>query len=154
MFLTSQENSFFYALRFIWNVKSELLTNSVYKKYIFRDLKPANFLLRTRGRGKVWEEVPVEYTTCKLADFGLAKWFDLHKDLRNMSLTLTTVGTPTYMAPEIFAALMAKKGTSKYRSSADMYSAGLISFELMFKELPSKFYGITFPLAEQQQKSH
>ncbi len=130
------------------------ITTSVDKNYIFRDLKPANFLLCTRGRGKVWEEVPIEYTTCKLADFGLAKWFDLHKDLRHMSLTMTTVGTPTYMAPEIWEALVAQSGTCKYRSSADMYSAGLISFELMFKELPSKFYGITFPLAEQQQKSH
>ena len=60
-----------------------------------------------------------------------------------MSTTMTTAGTPNFMAPEIWAAYTARDQTCKYLSSADMYSAGLIAFQLKFKDLPSKFYLIT-----------
>ncbi len=51
---------------------------------LHRDLKPGNILLDDRGEPMV-------------SDFGLAKWLDANKDLTK---SLTTLGTPGYTAPE------------------------------------------------------
>jgi len=51
---------------------------------LHRDLQPGNILLDARGEPLV-------------SDFGLAKWLDKESDLTR---TLTTFGTPGYIAPE------------------------------------------------------
>ena len=55
---------------------------------VHRDLKPANILLTAGGMIKV-------------ADFGLARQFDVGQEGQQESLLNTTVGTPYYKAPEI-----------------------------------------------------
>ena len=75
--------------------------------YIHRDLKPSNILLTDRL-------FPL------ISDFGLTKWY--HPD---SSEELTLCGTPRYTAPEII------RGENNYNTSVDVYSYGLIMFEML-----------------------
>ena len=73
-----------------------------------RDLKLANILLtESSPRGDV-----------KVADFGFARY------LNDNSLALTQLGTPLYMAPEIF-------NGEQYSYKADVWSLGVLSFEVL-----------------------
>ncbi|KAJ6759310.1 CBL-INTERACTING SERINE/THREONINE-PROTEIN KINASE 21-RELATED [Salix koriyanagi] len=76
-----------------------------------RDLKPENLLLDGRGNLKV-------------SDFGLCA---LHK---TASMLTTTCGSPFYIAPE----LIARK--SYEGAAADVWSCGVILFELLSGDLP------------------
>jgi len=80
---------------------------------VHRDLKPDNILLTSDGRAKV-------------ADFGLAR-----RTVSGHTITRSgeTVGTPYYMAPELFRG-------SKVDGRADIYSLGIIAFELATGQRP------------------
>ena len=84
---------------------------------IHRDIKPENILLDKHGR-------------VKIADFGLAKL--LQADQQNFSLTGTqqVLGTRNYMAPE----QIEKPEVVDHR--ADIYSLGVVFYELLTGELP------------------
>ena len=81
-------------------------------KIIHRDLKPQNILI-----------------TCekiiKISDFGFAK---IYKD---DTMTQTICGSPLYMAPEIL-------NYKQYTILADLWSVGVILYEMMFKKTPVK----------------
>src|SRR6266581_1340640 len=77
---------------------------------LHRDLKPGNILLDDRGEPMV-------------SDFGLAKWIDANKDLTK---SLTTFGTPGYIAPE-----QAERTADDLSPAADVYSLGAILFDLL-----------------------
>src|SRR6059036_555661 len=77
---------------------------------LHRDLKPGNILIDHRGEPMV-------------SDFGLAKWIDANKDLTK---SLTTFGTPGYIAPE-----QAERTADDLTPAADVYSLGAILFDLL-----------------------
>ena len=84
---------------------------------LHRDIKPENILLDTRGR-------------IKIADFGIAKL--VGKPPTDITLTQTNsrLGTPHYMAPE----QIEKPSDVDHR--ADIYSLGVLFYELLAGELP------------------
>jgi len=91
------------ALAYLHNMRYYDEKEETYKQCIIhRDVKPSNMLLT-----KDW--------VLKLTDFGEA---------RAISQEMTQVGTPIYIAPEIF------KG-ERYTSKADVYSFGILLISLM-----------------------
>lgn len=89
---------------------------------VHRDLKPANMLLRQLSDGTDHLEV---------LDFGLAKFVAGAHAASNTKVTRigTIVGTPAYMAPE-------QVDGSDCDGRADLYSAGVVLFELLCGRLP------------------
>ncbi|HET9417919.1 MAG TPA: serine/threonine-protein kinase, partial [Chthoniobacterales bacterium] len=75
---------------------------------LHRDLQPGNILLDARGEPMV-------------SDFGLAKWLNDESDLTQ---TLTTFGTPGYIAPE-------QGEGADFSLAADIYGLGAILFNLL-----------------------
>mmetsp|Transcript_17548 Transcript_17548/g.17509 ORF Transcript_17548/g.17509 Transcript_17548/m.17509 type:complete len:325 (+) Transcript_17548:519-1493(+) len=114
-----------------------LAIESVHKlNYIHRDIKPDNVLIGRDGH-------------VKLSDFGLCKLSEVQPDnlysnlnkledearvkqyiekksdyKRNRALAYSTVGTPDYIAPEVF-------GRGGYTETVDWWSVGVILFEMV-----------------------
>lgn len=89
---------------------------------IHRDLKLRNIMVLFNKNEKQ-SNYPLNLTA-KLSDFGFSKVMD-------DDITRTKLGTPATMAPEI---LMNKNYTKK----ADIWSIGIITYQLLFKMLPFK----------------
>jgi serine/threonine kinase 38 len=133
--ILSEEESKFYTAEMVLAIESVHNLN-----YIHRDLKPDNVLLGEDGH-------------IKLTDFGLCKHAEIkasqrtkpdkytmkHSDnfnaLKNMlnkrlgykrdrKLAFSTVGTPDYIAPEVF-------GPKGYDETVDWWSIGVILFEML-----------------------
>ncbi|KAJ2998667.1 hypothetical protein HDV02_004198 [Globomyces sp. JEL0801] len=92
---------------------------------IHRDLKPSNVFFDMNGR-------------IKIGDFGLAtaKENIMHPNpLLNLTHSITQddrsltsdIGTPVYIAPEVLSK------SSRYNSKVDMYSLGILFFEMVYK---------------------
>lgn len=82
---------------------------------VHRDIKPENLLLDREGR-------------LKIADFGIAKM--LHAEGGEVSAAESQpAGTPQYMAPE-------QKAQEATDHRADIYSLGVVLYELLTGELP------------------
>src|SRR3981081_4219213 len=80
---------------------------------VHRDLKPDNILISNRGKTKI-------------LDFGISKLID---DKHRLTATGSMVGTPAYMAPEQVKGEVVDK-------TSDVYSLGLILYELLHGEPP------------------
>lgn len=93
---------------------------------VHRDIKPANIMLMENGRVKV-------------SDFGVAR-------LDNSDLTSTgmMVGTPNYMSPEGLHGFVVD-------NRSDLYSVGVLLFELLTQERPYKGVGIEEAMAPLDQ---
>lgn len=82
-----------------------------------RDIKPENILIDTRGR-------------VKIADFGIAKLMGDKQEEVNLTVSGAVMGTLNYMAPE----QMESSGEVDHR--ADIYSLGVVFYEMLTGELP------------------
>jgi hypothetical protein len=82
---------------------------------VHRDLKPENVLCGPEG--------------VKLADFGLARLLSAPEDGR-LTAVYQVMGTPNYMAPE------QRESTAKVDQRADVYSLGVLLYELLTGRLP------------------
>ena len=83
---------------------------------VHRDIKPENLMITGDGR-------------IKIADFGIAKVVDQARAATALTAKGTTIGTPTYMAPE--QAMGREIGPW-----TDMYAVGVIAFELFAGRTP------------------
>ncbi len=89
---------------------------------VHRDIKPGNVLIDEAGRVKV-------------ADFGLAKLLDSDGFSLSLTDTAQTMGTPFYIAPE------QRAGSRSVDHRADIYSLGVMLYQMLTGELPAG----TFP---------
>jgi serine/threonine-protein kinase len=96
---------------------------------IHRDIKPGNILL-TRPATGAGEEL------AKVLDFGIAKMQEAHLAAGAATLTRTgtSIGTPAYMSPE---QAMGKTGEG-LDGRADLYSLGVVMYEMLTGDLPIK----------------
>jgi len=85
-----------------------------------RDLKPDNLLVVTLD--------PMSKVVVKLADFGTSREISSKEMTRAKKLT-GGVGTPIYMAPEVLDG-------EPYSASADVYSFGMLMYELFTAKEP------------------
>lgn len=87
-----------------------------YKHQIHRDIKPENILINSFGK-------------VKLSDFGISRELE-----KTQSLCQTFIGTMTYMSPERMQGL-------EYNYSSDLWSLGLILYELSTGKYPYPLNG-------------
>ncbi len=88
------------------------------KHVVHGDIKPANLLIDSKGN-------------LKLSDFGLSRKINEEKS-RNSGL----VGTPAYMAPELFEG-------NKTDEQSDLFSLGVTFYQMTFRSNPYQLYGQT-----------
>ena len=87
------------------------------KGVIHRDIKPENILIAKDG-------------TVKIADFGLSRILENGNQSSMLTGTHQVMGTPRYMAPEQL------EGARGVDHRADIYSLGVVFYEMLTGELP------------------
>jgi serine/threonine protein kinase len=88
---------------------------------IHRDLKPENIFLISRGS---------QADFVKVLDFGLAKLTQGEEKVTHKTRTGSVMGTPYYMSPEQC------EGKATIDNRADLYSLGVILFEMLTGRVP------------------
>ncbi|MEE2903305.1 MAG: serine/threonine-protein kinase [Myxococcota bacterium] len=110
-------------IRFVLSQVSSALSYAHSREVAHRDVKLGNIFVLSDGQ------------TVKLVDFGLA----LGEDSEKLTITGTTVGTPTYLAPEI---IDGERGSP----AGDIYALGIVLYRLLTKKLPYKLEPVANPL--------
>ncbi|MGB7328324.1 MAG: serine/threonine-protein kinase [Rubripirellula sp.] len=87
------------------------------KGVVHRDIKPENILMSLDG-------------SVKVADFGLSRILGNENQQSLLTGTHQVMGTPRYMAPEQF------ESTHNVDHRADIYSLGVVIYEMLTGELP------------------
>ena len=85
--------------------------------FVHRDIKPENILMAKDG-------------SVKIADFGLSRIVGNENQATALTQTHQVLGTPRYMAPEQF------EGSHRVDHRADIYSLGVVFYEMLTGELP------------------
>lgn len=99
------------------------------KGIIHRDLKPSNILVVEQDG----EIVP------KIIDFGVSKAVDpLTGETSMLTVIETVIGTPAYMSPE-----QAERGNRDVDTRSDVFSLGIILYELLTSYTPLGAMGVT-----------
>ena len=102
------------ALEIITQV-ADALTAACAHRMVHRDIKPDNIMFAADG-------------SVKLADLGIAKSTDEQDTMITMAASV--FGTPAYMSPE------QARDSSKVDSRADIYSLGIVFFEMLSGQRP------------------
>ena len=87
---------------------------------VHRDLKPENIFLLLKSDKQI---------SLKLIDFGISK-FTFDSDENRLTRTGSMIGTPSHMSPE------QARGRGNVDHRADLYTLGVIIFEMITGELP------------------
>ena len=98
---------------------------------IHRDLKPSNIIVDSDGSPHI-------------LDFGLAKALLEEDEALTVSIEGRVAGTPAYMSPE-----QAAGHHSQLDTRTDVYSLGVILYELLVGYSPHDFSGSMFELLSQ-----
>jgi eukaryotic-like serine/threonine-protein kinase len=100
---------------------------------IHRDVKPSNIILKRLNRPEDADEQPFRAV---LTDFGLVKLLEGE----GLTLSGVTLGTPGYMSPEQIEG-------QKLDGRSDLYSLGVVLYELVTNHLPFQFRSISEAVA-------
>mmetsp|Transcript_29995 Transcript_29995/g.45862 ORF Transcript_29995/g.45862 Transcript_29995/m.45862 type:complete len:101 (-) Transcript_29995:853-1155(-) len=84
---------------------------------VHRDIKPENILISPKDNGEM---------ILKITDFGFASFYNPLEDDGNFTQVL---GTPMYMAPEIFK-------EKKYNQAVDIWATGIITYIMLTGKKP------------------
>ena len=93
------------------------------KNIIHRDIKLENILVKYNDTK--YSKSSINFIV-KLTDYGISK------QMTNSQITKSNVETPATKAPEIL------QGEKKYDCKCDLWSIGIIMYQLFFKEYPYK----------------
>lgn len=97
------------------------------KGVIHRDLKPSNVMVRPSGRVVV-------------LDFGVARLASAHGSTPGDTRAGDLIGTPVYMSPE-----QARLQANEVDARSDVYTLGVMLYELLCDELPYDVRGLALP---------
>ncbi|ANM30790.1 serine/threonine-protein kinase [Moorena bouillonii] len=106
---------------------AEAVQHAHQRGVLHRDLKPANILVDGNGR-------PV------VVDFGIARWVDPELQVTRRTEVGELLGTLPYMSPE-----QVRADPEALDTRSDVYSLGVVLYELLAGELPHSFERTSIP---------